>query len=218
MKLKHLTINFIGDSITEGCCTDDLSNRFTNRIAMSTGAVCNNYGIAGTRIARQTQPSDDPRMDQDLCARVADMDPSADVVVVFAGTNDFGHGDAPFGKPDDQTVYSFCGALHVLFGSLQAQFPHAIIAVLTPMHRLGEENVHGEGHKLLPSCPLRDYVEQIKKTAVQYHLPLLDLYADERLNPNHESIRQEYIPDGLHPNDAGHAYLTEKIIAFLEQL
>ena len=42
----------------------------------------------------------------------------ADGVVVFGGTDDFGHGDAPIGTPSDRTYDTFYGACHVLFSKL----------------------------------------------------------------------------------------------------
>lgn len=53
MELKGKVINFLGDSITEGHGTSDKAYRFTSLIQNSTGAICNNYGISGTRIAKQ---------------------------------------------------------------------------------------------------------------------------------------------------------------------
>ena len=47
-------------------------------------------------------------------SRVDDMIPDADIVVVFGGTNDFGHGDIPFGTLGDNTKYTFYGGLDYL--------------------------------------------------------------------------------------------------------
>ena len=98
MELKGLKINFLGDSITQGYAAtnrDELG--FVGLIASRYGALCRNYGIGGTRIAPQKTPSSEPRWDRDFIGRVDEMDPDADIVVVFGGTNDFGHGDAPLG-------------------------------------------------------------------------------------------------------------------------
>ena len=77
MELKGKKINFLGDSITEGCGTD---LRFDQIIAEQTGAVCRNYGIGGTRIARNHKPSANPLFDQYYDSRVDNMDPDADVI------------------------------------------------------------------------------------------------------------------------------------------
>ena len=46
---------FLGDSITEGCGVADKANIFTNRLASEYHLEkALNYGIGGTRIARQT--------------------------------------------------------------------------------------------------------------------------------------------------------------------
>jgi len=47
---------------------------------------------------------------------------------------------------------------------------------------------------------------------------VLDLYATSGLQPRVPIIQQTYMPDGLHPNDAGHEILAEKIAQFLQTL
>ena len=140
MELNGKKIAFLGDSITEGHGTSEVRNTFWNLLARRTGAQCYGYGIGGTRIARQQQPTDE-RWDQDFISRVDGMIPDADIVVVFGGTNDFGHGDAAFGTMADRTPDTFCGACHYLFRELKVNFPQAEIVVATPMHRCREDDL-----------------------------------------------------------------------------
>ena len=212
MNLKGLKINFLGESITEGHGCSSEALRFADRIAAEYGAITRNYGIGGTRLARQTKPSEWPRHDLDFPGRVAEMDPDADVVVVFGGTNDFGHGDAPFGTPADRTADTFCGALHELYTSLLTKYPRAQFVVITPLHRSteNEPNMHGK--------VLKDYVDEIRAAAEYYSLPVLDLYAGYGVQPAVPVMKDMYMPDGLHPNDAGHVILTRKIAKFIESL
>ncbi|MBQ8200698.1 MAG: SGNH/GDSL hydrolase family protein [Clostridia bacterium] len=212
MNLKGLKINFLGDSITEGHGCSCEAARFSDRIAAEYGAVTRNYGIGGTRLAHQNAPSCDPRHDLDFPSRVAKMNADADVVVVFGGTNDFGHGDAPFGKPSDRTADTFCGALHELYTSLLTKYPKAQFVVITPLHRDTEAipNMHGK--------VLADYVAEIRAAAEYYSLPVLDLYAQYGVQPAVPVMKDMYMPDGLHPNDAGHVILTNKIAKFIESL
>ncbi len=212
MELQGLKINFLGDSITEGHgCTTEAAC-FASRIASEYGAVTRNYGIGGTRIARQTKPSEWPRHDLDFPGRVAEMAPDADLIAIFGGTNDFGHGDAPFGSFADRTADTFCGALHVLYASLIEKYPASAIIVLTPVHRETEcvPNMHGK--------VLQDYVDAIRRTAEYYSLPVLDLWAMSGIQPAVPVIKDLYMPDGLHPNDAGHVILTRKIAQFIKTL
>jgi lysophospholipase L1-like esterase len=215
LELNNKIIHFLGDSITNGGGDGNNPNCFVHRIARMTGAVCNNYGVSGTRIAPQHEPSEVPRRDRDFIQRLEEMAPDADIIVVFGGTNDFGHGDAPFGTDADEMADTFCGALKVLYRKLQNRYPNAMILILTPTRRLGEDNVLGEGNKKVPGQPLKAYVEQIQKTATLFGFPILDLYNEPALDPYDEAVHKNYMPDGLHPNLAGHEILANKIVAYL---
>ncbi len=212
MNLQGLKINFLGDSITEGHGCSCEETKFTSLIAEKYGAITRCYGIGGTRLARQTKPSDNPRHDLDFPSRVTEMDPDADLIVIFGGTNDFGHGDAPFGDFSDRTADTFCGALHELYVSLLEKYPEAVIMVMTPLHRSTEDipNMHGK--------VLKEYVDMIRKAAGYYSLPVLDLYATSGIQPAVPVMKDKFMPDGLHPNDAGHVILTGKIAKFIECL
>ena len=212
MNLQGLKINFLGDSITEGHGCSSVEKQFTSLIAAQYGAVTRCYGIGGTRLARQTKPSEWPRHDLDFPSRVAEMDPDADLIVVFGGTNDFGHGDAPFGDFSDRTADTFCGAIHELYVSLLEKYPTATIMVITPLHRSTEDipNMHGK--------VLKDYVDVIRRGAEYYSLPVLDLYATYGVQPAVPVMKDTFMPDGLHPNDAGHVILTNKIAQFIKNL
>ena len=218
MEITGKKINFLGDSITEGHGCSSEAARFTNLIADKTGALCRNYGIGGTRVARQATVSANPVWDQDFCARALTMDPDADLIVVFGGTNDFGHGDAPLGEMSDRTVDTFYGALHTLYTSLITRYPEAPIVILTPLHRTNEDNLKGDGYKACDVADLKKYVNIIREVAEYYSLPVLDLYATSGLQPKVPVIFDKYVPDGLHPNDAGHVILTDKILSFLKTL
>ena len=217
MQLKGLKINFLGDSITEGHGCSSEATRFTDKIAAEYGAITRCYGIGGTRLARQTKPSEWPRHDLDFPSRVAEMDPDADVVVVFGGTNDFGHGDAPIGKFTDRTEYTFYGALHVLCNKLITKYPSAQIVFMTPLHRLSEDNMINENGQPLETN-LEGFRNIIIEVARYYSIPVLDLWAISGLQPKVDIIKQTYMKDGLHPNDLGHKIIADKLIGFLKTL
>ncbi len=216
MELRNAKINFLGDSITEGHGVEP-EECFVSLIAADTGAVCRNYGIGGTRIAPQHFPSAEAKWDQDFCGRYASMDADADAVVVFGGTNDFGHGDARLGKMDDRDPESFYGALHTLMKGLIERYPDSWIVILTPLHRICEDwPISPSG--FLRTFPYADYIRAIREVAEFYSLPLLDLYASSGLQPRVEAISERFFLDGLHPNPAGHRLLAAQIEKFLEGL
>ena len=216
MELKGTKINFLGDSITAGSGTSSPDKVFPMLIEREYGAICQNYGIGGTRIARQKVPTD-IQHDKDFISRVPEMDNDADIVVVFGGTNDFGHGDAPIGTMSDRTPYTFYGALHCLYTALIEKYHGVPIVVLTPLHRITEDTPTGD-NKPAPVGTLKEYVDIIREVAEYYSLPVLDMFKESGLQPKIPIIRQKYVPDGLHPNDDGHAILAHKIARFLEML
>ncbi len=213
MELKHLKINFLGDSITDGYGRCGTKEPFVKQLNDRYGAQARSYGIGGTRIARQHNDEGVPmKSDRNFISRVETMEADADVVAVFGGTNDFGHGNAPFGDFADRTPDTFCGALHVLYTMLLEKYPASTIFIMTPLHRADEDkpNMHG--------LVLKDYVDMIRQTAEYYSLPVLDLYATSGIQPAVPVIRARYLNDGLHPNDTGHALLADKIAAFIRLL
>lgn len=216
MELKGTKINFLGDSITEGAGTSSHDKMFTMLIEREYGAICQNYGIGGTRIARQKTPTEE-KWDRDFISRVPEMDNDADIVVVFGGTNDFGHGDAPLGTMSDRTPYTFYGALHCLYTALTEKYPGVPVVILTPLHRWNEDSPKGD-NKPAPVGTLKEYVNIIREVAEYYSLPVLDLFKESGLQPKISVIQQKYVPDGLHPNDDGNAILAHKIARFLETL
>ena len=218
MELKNIKANFLGDSITEGHGTSDCATKpYHQVIASKYGmAIARNYGISGTRFAKQTKPSTNPRWDLDFCSRFSEMDDDASLVVVFGGTNDFGHGDAPLGCKFDRTPDTFYGACHYLMSGLINKYPDAKIVFMTPLHRISEDNIVKENG--LQGANLETYVNIIKEVAAYYSLPVIDLWSVSGLQPKVGIIKEKYVPDGLHPNDAGHEKMAQVIGAYLKAL
>lgn len=218
MDLNGKVINFLGDSITQGVGASCEENRYTDVLAREFHLKkANNYGLSGTRFARQSVVTDDP-FDKDFCMRYTEMDESADAVVVFGGTNDFGHGDAPLGTPCDRTPETFYGACHYLMDGLLTRYVGKPVVILTPLHRSNEDNPKGDGKKRCSTGPLSVYRKIILEVAEYYSLPVLDLFASSGIQPANEACKQALLPDGLHPSDAGHALLAHRIGLFLQSL
>ena len=214
MNIKGKKIVCLGDSITAGAGASVYENCWVARLGALSGADVKNYGIGGTRIARQQQPSD-PVYDQDYCLRAPQMDKDADVVIVFGGTNDYGHGDAEMGSFADKTPDTFCGALGWLFGYLKAEYPKAKIVILTPLHRRNENNLRGDGSKKKDFYTLLEYVENIRLAAKNCGFNLLDLYSEAGMDPALGNDDATYFTDGLHPNDLGHEIIAKLVFDFL---
>ena len=204
MDLKGLTINFLGDSITEGSGTSAPDKVFHQIIKEKYNLKhAYNYGIGGTRIARQLKPTEAcPRHDLYFELRAESMDRNADAVVVFGGTNDYGHGDAPFGELDSEDIYTFCGAVNSLINKLLKDYPKAKIVFMTPLHRLNETIPLEPQNKTL-----EEYVNEIRKICKKRGVAVIDLFEINPLDPSNA----ELVPDGLHPNDKGHIVMADVI-------
>ncbi len=216
MELKNKVINIMGDSITEGVGVSEVSKRYTDVFAALTGARVNNYGISGTRFAKQRVPSAEPGFDQDFISRVDGMDENADAVVVFGGTNDFGHGDAPLGDMESRDPYTFYGACHVLMSSIVEKFCGKPVVFMTPIKRLymDEESVDCKKK----GYTLEQYVNAIKKVAAYYAIPVLDMYIMSGFAPQIPKNKEMLTADGLHPNDTGARIIAERLKGFMESL
>lgn len=213
MELKNKKVVFLGDSITEGVGASSPENAYVEMFRKGSDAEAFNFGVSGTRIAEQKTPSQEPKFDETFERRAKKMPEDADVVVVFGGTNDFGHGDARFGRFEDRDKYTFFGALHSLLAMLIEKYPRAYILFMTPLHRLSENRTENEIG--IPCRPLKDYVEAIREVCEYYSVPVLDLYAKSGMQPAVPIVKEMYMPDGLHPSDAGAARIAEMLLSHL---
>lgn len=217
MELKNKRIAFLGDSITEGVGTSSIDNVYWKVFGRLTGAEVFGYGIGGTTIAPQMCQLSEQEM-RFFESRVNDMIPDADAIVVFGGTNDFGHGDVPFGRIGERNGNTFCAAFHSLMCKLICRYPQAQIVALTPLHRLGENDVELNEIGVRRDHTLEDYAEAEKAICAYYAIPVLDLYRTSGIQPEVPILRECYMPDGLHPSDAGNRLIAQKLAGFMTTL
>lgn len=206
-----MIINFLGDSITEGHGTSAPDKRFPDIVGKRLGVTVRNYGIGGSRIARQKNPNPAERADEDFNMRAMRMERDADLVIVFGGTNDFGHSDASLGKAGDTDVHTFYGAVTTLIEYLIDKYGKDKLCFILPLHRSNEDNPRGDGFKPQPVAVLATYVAIMKELLTKYGIDTLSFENEipfERLG--------ELTTDGLHPNDAGHRILADGICRYIE--
>ena len=219
MKLEGKKVYFLGDSITAGVGASRPENCYVSVMERKYGIKAFNYGVSGTRLAIQSQPTvEAPASDETFCERAKRMEGEPDIIVVFGGTNDFGHGDAPIGTSADREPNTFYGACHDLFTYLQTRYPFARIIVCTPAHRQNEMSPRGDGFKPYNVGTLKVYADIIREVAEEHSLPVCDLYRNLGINALIPEQREALMPDGLHPNDAGHERLADCIASFIQSL
>ena len=152
-----MIINFLGDSITEGCLATRYEKSFVPLLGDILKCRVNQCGIGGSRIAKQIHPSLNPAWDLYFGSRVEELDPNADLTFVFGGTNDYGHGDAPIGKSGDKSPNTFYGAVDYLVNELLKKYKKEQIIFILPLYRINEDNPYGDGLRDKPTLPLQGY-------------------------------------------------------------
>ena len=205
-------INFLGDSITWGVgLTNPKEETYCHLFCQNIGARENNYGVSGTRIARQIHPDrgyDFTSFDLDFNLREPIMDKDVIFTFVYGGTNDYEHGDAPIGKETDDSVYTFWGAMKTLVASLKKDFGEDKLCFLLPSSRF-EEGLPGKSmaKNADNSGPLETYRAIMRKCLDENGIYYIDL---GRYFPIPEvNGPTEFTVDGLHLNKKGHERLAE---------
>lgn len=208
-----MKINFLGDSITAGASASSEANKYVSLVGKILGCEVSNFGVSGTRIAKQTIPSECAKYDEDFLVRAEKMG-DADMVFVFGGTNDYGHGDAEIGDIDDETSYTFCGALNNLIKYLLEKYGKEKIRFILPLPRYNQASVYGEGRKTTARYPLSDYIAAEKKVLAAYGIDFLDL---SDMFPEPKTNKPgEIFADGLHPTDKGHRMIAEYLAQYIK--
>ncbi len=214
-KINQLTINFLGDSITEGAWATEPQYTYVARVAAKLGCKTNNCGISGTRIAPKHVPSECAAFDRDFLQRAREM-PDADLVFVFGGTNDYGHGDADFGTLNDQTPQTFCGAVRQLANYLTERYGKNNVCFILPLRRYNDDNPLGEGARAKPTEPLSSYIRAEREIVGQMGVACLDM-SDVFPAPQ-VNTPTELFQDGLHPTNKGHELIAEIICKYVRSI
>lgn len=219
---KYHVIDVLGDSITEGVGASSPDKAYPAILSKLTGAVVNNYGLSSSRITDISGGWSNPGSFVD---RMYAMDKSADLIIVFGGTNDFWYGDCPIGKSTDKKPNTFYGALNTMISYLKNAHPNADIVFVTPYQQSKDAD---ETHEYKRSTygnfgtgTLSQYRKAILDRCQYYGIPVLDLYADYELNTadNREALEKygQFLCDGVHLNDAGYNLLARKMYQFFMQ-
>lgn len=210
---------FVGDSITYGASTTKTYHAYLKE-TMQLGTVTPK-GISGSCYSAK---SDYGASNTPLINRYQDIPQNQDLIVIFMGTNDYGH-ETPLGAPEDSSDVSFYGALNAILPAVKAAHPNSQLVVMTPLHRygFGTSRITGEAftYDNLPNgvnAKLSDYIDAIKTVCQKNDIPVIDLFTLFPLNPTDEQVRNEYMPDGLHPNAKGHEILADIIAEELKKI
>ena len=196
----------IGDSITKGTYTAEgqkapfsvASPNFAELLQQKLGFdELINYGVNGVSISSCTQ-----QLPGQAIVKTAKNMESGDIIVLAAGTNDYGT-HVPLGKIEDRTEDTFYGALYLLYNFLKTERTNAKVFIVKPIRRQND-GANQSGYTL------EDYRNAIEYRAKEFGLAVIDGYTVP-IDPKTEEGRKKHILDGLHPNEAGHALYAETL-------
>ena len=184
----QLTVAFIGDSYTSGSnMGGNGDNNYTRIIANQMGWKVVNNAAGGTGYVKDN-PNARPFEAQQLAAVVAAR---PDVVVVVGSRNDI-----------DESPQAITDAAAHLYRSIHDQLPDAKLLVVGPIWPGG-------------APPAMDRVRTaVLRAAEQENATVVDPIADHWLDDGTPGLIGS---DGVHPNDAGHRYIAERMLVVLKR-
>lgn len=210
-------VAFMGDSITYGTGVSNDNAVYWRRLSEMLGfSSVTGLGVAGSC---WSVTSDYGTGHSPISQRWDQIPTDADLVMIFAGTNDWGHSSV-LGTVADTTDVSTCGAVATAINGVITANPDVRLAIISPLHRWGfvssasplyDNMENSQGHTL------EDYADAIKETAAAYGIPVIDGFATG-INPRVTAFHDAYVTDGLHPNDNGHGLLANALRGPIEAL
>ena len=235
-------IGLLGDSIAAGSASSSVAQRFINVAATYLGASVKNAAIGGWYLGDEEGKSI-YRQVNGVSPATTSLDGDEDLVVIFAGTNDFGHAftigsaytevtsNGVTRKVPSTIDTETCGGLIKTIQTLYTKYGGYVpIVICTPIQRYASGGDSPEtGYAPLGPWAknsagkyLDDYIDGIKSVATLYGIPVFDAYHNN-MNPNIAAACTKYFGttsnpsgDGLHPNDAGHELLGKQLAFFLK--
>lgn len=150
-----------------------------------------------------------------ILLRTKAMPKDADFTFVMGGTNDYGHGDASLGIVGDLVRDTFCAAFADLARYMRDNFGKEKVCFILPLPRYDQDNPYGDGSKTRPQGSLSAYIAAEKAILEKFELPYLDL--SDAFPVPECAASTTFTVDGLHPNDAGHSLIAERLLAYLEE-
>lgn len=209
-------IVFIGDSITEGITSAVDANG--NRISYVTYAdsylhfkKALNHGMGG----RMFSVYGDEELSLALnFGNVTNVD--SDIIVVFAGVNDYLSTPANkrFGDINDKlSTAGYCGSVRYFMKQLQEYYGDREIFFVTTYNNAKKVTCNYTDINGQPT--LNDYMEVQRKLAKEFGFHVIDLYKTGLMDCSDKESSDFYLRDGLHPKDNGNIVLGEHIAAEL---
>lgn len=212
-----LKVNCLGDSITFGLHPNpSVDNKQSGQAVASPWAMqlkdlcgfahVRNYGVSGDTVATSNGK-------ESMVARYINMSNDADIIIFKGGVNDHSL-NIPIGEliATNKEKTTYFGALNFLFEELKKKYPNKPIIAMTPMdYSSVDSGINGNTN----GDTIEDYRNALKMAAGLHGVIVFNLHEEVSFNAHNAEDVTNFIPDKLHPNQAGHDNMAEVISLFL---
>ena len=200
-------VTFIGNSITFGTASSDTFHRWTNVFTLSKGAVQTNMGISGQTMQGKIGCTSTIFDMTTIPAYVAGTDAA---LFISLGINDVGFNNGYCLPASFQTQYNVV----IQYAINTKGWVSERIVLLTPywIDSTGYASYVGTCDVTVASDVVRheDYVNRVIDIANDNGCQVVDVYSAMRDSPLNGTFLSG---DGLHPNDTGHAFIANVVLA-----
>lgn len=213
-----MKIACLGDSLTEASNLSDESKGYTQALKDILGAEeVYNLGIGGSTVMAGNRGAD-PMVD-----RFGSIPQDTDIIIIFASTNDClfeNQWEFGFIEYDKRmTEGTFCGDLDEMLGGIKYRYiEHGnkfvkLLFVAPPATVLNTE-----AREEQPGITEQSkFIDAIRTIAPPYGFDVIDMYNANFMNSHDSRIKQEFITDGVHPNEKGYYMIAEHLASEIIQ-
>lgn len=130
-----------------------------------------------------------------------------DLVILFAGSNDFSGGDGV-------EIKDFKEGVDSVINTLMEKYPSATFLIATPLPRKNGTTANSKG------AVLEDYCEVLRDAHKKYCIPMIDLYYDANFRAFNSDFasKNTYNSDGIHPTGKFHERLAHMFMNKIDSI
>ncbi|WP_180138469.1 SGNH/GDSL hydrolase family protein, partial [Acinetobacter sp. YH12043] len=198
--LKNKKWLAIGDSITVGYGSNNKS--YADILATKHNAILTKLASSGSTINGGINMPDNQTLSKLIDSLTSDQ--NFDLITIAAGTND--PFDRAFGVFEDRTRDTFYGSLHYMMIQLKSKFPNARMLFISQIPRVNLRSLHDK------TSALDIKFKAISEVCDYYSVPIFVGHRNFGFHPDDNTeFKNKYMPDGLHPNDAGQIWYANRL-------